>query len=716
MSHFYDTLQRAGIQEYSERLADHGFNNLEDLSYITERDMAALKIKLGHRRKLQRVIDANARVFENASVHVAAVTSQGLSQARPGRIEDSAAYHRQKRRYRRRPAKDPNAPRRPDTGYMSYTKLMRQDPEIASLPFVDIAKLVGERWSSLRDDVRDVWKSKAADEMEAYKVALAEYEETRSIQQRSRPLSSKEQQIREAENQLMEPLLARDDMKQDLTFPNLEGSLGLPIRSDSFLIWPDNEQVILSTAQQLPQTILNTDRASDAGTHSLCQDYDNDRASSQGSSEADGSLTISTSLWSIISQEQQYPGQFNRDELSPNSTFYRSTGSQSFHVKAINPFNFLSRSNVLPMIDSFLQNVNSIYYLVDPDYLMSNLTSVFERRNISNDVMSTLCLCISIGCRTCEHATDDIAIMWYENGRRYLDDDNWGYKLVVMRALALVSIFHMGERPETSKSYLAIAVSIGKSNGLDTTLQIREQALQQSVDEWLHVWDTIKIVHRQDYFLAQLQDWFSLLPDESFLPVDHSTQRLDMTSMQIKLSHLSQAQKSELLHLHCLYLGIISFLTKPSLQRTIAKFSKQCFDAAAEAESHAYRCLSSAILICDLCTTLLRTNAFPQHAGLPLSVLFQSSLASALGKIWQYKVLAVDCTASHNWLVWSSKSIEDVLYLLESCAARNEQARRYHDVLQRVSSWIEDIYIVNQHRPSATKTGSNVVTKRQKYE
>jgi hypothetical protein len=44
--------------------------------------------------------------------------------------------------------------------------------------------------------------------------------------------------------------------------------------------------------------------------------------------------------------------------------------------------------------------------------------------------------------------------VWYENGQRYLDNDRWDMNLNVMRALALISMLHMNERPATTHHYL----------------------------------------------------------------------------------------------------------------------------------------------------------------------------------------------------------------------------------------------------------------------
>jgi hypothetical protein len=130
----------------------------------------------------------------------------------------------------------------------------------------------------------------------------------------------------------------------------------------------------------------------------------------------------------------------------------------SFHIQVLNPFRMIPETIVWPMLESYLQRVNSSYYYVNADHLVSQFNlAVNEAVALPNYSMYTLCLCISIGCRANSDGTDEMAIMWYENGRRYLDSDDWGWSLNVMRALALISMFHRSERPATARHYLGKA-------------------------------------------------------------------------------------------------------------------------------------------------------------------------------------------------------------------------------------------------------------------
>jgi hypothetical protein len=178
-----------------------------------------------------------------------------------------------------------------------------------------------------------------------------------------------------------------------------------------------------------------------------------------GSTTEDLGVPFIESIWRIISQEQaSYPAvlpvQTCRDDLL-SYTCQRPARSKSLHIKTINPFDFQRRSMIRPIIDSFLRNVNSVYYLVNPNdlwkYLDSALDTTLETPNL---IMSVVCICLALGCQNYHTDAIDMTLMWYENGRRYLDDHDWSLDPAVMQVLALISMFHMSQRPATSSHYL----------------------------------------------------------------------------------------------------------------------------------------------------------------------------------------------------------------------------------------------------------------------
>ncbi|KAF2841802.1 hypothetical protein M501DRAFT_1013192 [Patellaria atrata CBS 101060] len=199
-----EILERLNLQQYLPTLLQNGFDDWTTLLDITEDDLRELGFKLGHRRILQREI-ATARGLPpnhplelsddfNLQSPVSARSEIGTgpqgvleavevwaSQSESGQPRSpltSSAPTETKRRYRRHPKPDPNAPRRPKTAYVNFAENLRADPAISSQSFVDIAKAVGRQWQLLDPAVKQKWEAEAAHAMDAYTKEMDSYKLT----------------------------------------------------------------------------------------------------------------------------------------------------------------------------------------------------------------------------------------------------------------------------------------------------------------------------------------------------------------------------------------------------------------------------------------------------------------------------------------------------------------------------------------------------------
>jgi len=131
----HNLLDHIGLQQYFQVLLDNGFDDWPTVLDITEADLAAMGFKLGHRRTLQREI----ATFRGHSRTIALPIEWGVDVERipPSRTDSTnsvtsnspaetpatdptqqqPATSGQKRKYRRHPKPDENAPRRPKTAY-----------------------------------------------------------------------------------------------------------------------------------------------------------------------------------------------------------------------------------------------------------------------------------------------------------------------------------------------------------------------------------------------------------------------------------------------------------------------------------------------------------------------------------------------------------------------------------------------------------------------
>lgn len=175
-----------GLSQYLNAFLDQGFDSWETILDITESDLDALGVKLGHRRKLQRRI-ANSRGVA-PGVSLAPVSQSNAEDARLPDAPPAEALRPDtretttvvitKRKYRRHPKPDPNAPERPPSAYVLFSNKKREELKGHSLTFTEIAKLVGVKWQSLTQAEKEVYESQAQVLKDKYHIELAEYKKT----------------------------------------------------------------------------------------------------------------------------------------------------------------------------------------------------------------------------------------------------------------------------------------------------------------------------------------------------------------------------------------------------------------------------------------------------------------------------------------------------------------------------------------------------------
>ena len=88
-----------------------------------------------------------------------------------------------KRKYRRHPKPDKNAPERPPSAYVIFSNNIREEVRGQNLSFTDIAKLVGDRWQKLSPDEKEPFESKANDAKEKFNIELAQYKKADSYRE-----------------------------------------------------------------------------------------------------------------------------------------------------------------------------------------------------------------------------------------------------------------------------------------------------------------------------------------------------------------------------------------------------------------------------------------------------------------------------------------------------------------------------------------------------
>ncbi|KAK3310078.1 uncharacterized protein B0T15DRAFT_23298 [Chaetomium strumarium] len=177
-----------GITQYLDAFIEQGFDTWETILDITESDLDALGVKLGHRRKLQRRIANSRGVAPDASL--VSPTQSTAEEVKPQdvvvkaeptttlEVRETVGVIVTKRKYRRHPKPDDNAPERPPSAYVLFSNKMREELKGRNLSFTEIAKLVGENWQNLTAAEKEPFESQAQAMKDKFLADFAEYKKT----------------------------------------------------------------------------------------------------------------------------------------------------------------------------------------------------------------------------------------------------------------------------------------------------------------------------------------------------------------------------------------------------------------------------------------------------------------------------------------------------------------------------------------------------------
>ncbi|KIW83074.1 hypothetical protein Z517_02317 [Fonsecaea pedrosoi CBS 271.37] len=179
-------LERLGLEQYLDAFIGEGFDTWETLTDIQESDFDALNVKLGHRRKLQRAIAeyrgvSYERLFGSPAQEALLETSRGFDAGAGSSLgpeRPSVPPPETKRKYRRHPKPDENAPERPPSAYVIFSNKVREEVKDQNLSFTQIAKLVGDRWQKLDPTGKEPFEAQANAAKEKYNILLSAYRKT----------------------------------------------------------------------------------------------------------------------------------------------------------------------------------------------------------------------------------------------------------------------------------------------------------------------------------------------------------------------------------------------------------------------------------------------------------------------------------------------------------------------------------------------------------
>ena len=113
-----------------------------------------------------------------------------------------------KRKYRRHPKPDDNAPDRPPSAYVIFSNRIRDEVKDQGLSFTQIAKLVGDRWQKLDPASKEPYEAQASAAKEKYNTQLTAYRKSEEYREYAAYLADfkiKHGQATEAKRPKLEP-------------------------------------------------------------------------------------------------------------------------------------------------------------------------------------------------------------------------------------------------------------------------------------------------------------------------------------------------------------------------------------------------------------------------------------------------------------------------------------------------------------------------------
>ncbi|KIX06935.1 uncharacterized protein Z518_04911 [Rhinocladiella mackenziei CBS 650.93] len=308
-------LQRLGLEQYLDAFIGEGFDTWETVTDIQESDFDALNVKLGHRRKLQRAIAEYRGISYER--FVGSPAQEGLpdggrapeSNATPptGPERSSGPAPETKRKYRRHPKPDENAPERPPSAYVIFSNKVREEVKDQNLSFTQIAKLVGDRWQKLDPSGKEPFEAQASAAKERYNIQLSTYRKTDAYKEYMQYLSdfkAKHGQTSEPKRPKLDPessgsivsaksLETNHEAVSQLSGHVRGGSMGSVV-SSPFAGVPPQPNTSTSTVQ--PRPALSSSRSGSPPSVHHGRDYFRPGLVSSHSSVSDESSTVRSEL------------------------------------------------------------------------------------------------------------------------------------------------------------------------------------------------------------------------------------------------------------------------------------------------------------------------------------------------------------------------------------------------------------------------------------
>ncbi|KAL2070422.1 hypothetical protein VTL71DRAFT_13448 [Oculimacula yallundae] len=350
--------------------------------------------------------------------------------------------------------------------------------------------------------------------------------------------------------------------------------------------------------------------------------------------------------------------------------------------RIVNEHGVIDQARLEAYLEAYLQS-NHVLYLSDESELRHSFLKLVNGEWLQQESTIELCLTLALGAghcigEACVRNRTQISEAWFAEALVRLSRFRQSIpKLPLMRILSLLSLYHLNSHPDVALKLL------GAANGLETDNFPLSRLNHTDRYKWLRLWESLRFLQIVKEFKSFIGPWvISAVSDEDansrlaqmhlytlggFISEIHKDQvgisRLSTALVLLHLQHLDRfrsnlplyfcfeavnasdmlnglddRQKASILHIHCLYLGIVSELLSPFLVDSFQTSSPH----GTASDQYASRCVESAGDLINLCKSIYDSGYSLAASFVPLHYLFKAAVIMILDMVKEQSIRILD--------------------------------------------------------------------------
>lgn len=391
-----------GLPHLHQRPMLTGLDGCSTMTLMMNGHLKALESKPEERfmRVLQRRCSDHPRALPRSTAIISPNNANHGNEDENGHAEhvaDTQEEQPQKRKYKRKPKQDANAPERPPSAYVMFSNKVREDPNIATMSFVDIARLVGQKWQALEPSAKEGWESRAAGIHRQYEKAMADYKQTDSYRNYQEYLAD----FREKQSR---PRAPRTQSRSDGTDVASDQNKEVEVKDEVEALRARVKELEgMISSSQSPVESNSTKQAPERKPSSI--------GNLDGTTSSSSLATLST-----VSSASNYGSDMNSSNTTPpKESPTPQSKSRQVHDPGIDPaadvrsydgMNLPPKLLTREALECFFSGIAGLYHFLTAQEAEDLFNQVFDdQRAPAPEALSELCAIAALGCH---YDTDDV--------------------------------------------------------------------------------------------------------------------------------------------------------------------------------------------------------------------------------------------------------------------------------------------------------------------